>query len=91
MNVVILVRVHQDDDLSIENSESHQSHFAVRLALVLAGNGEVVPNGLSSYEVEAMVLDIASTLGLAPSRHELIVVTIYVWCNYFRDPSLSEV
>ena len=76
MHVVVTVRVDEDDDLAIQNAESHHPFLAVVCPDVLTRDGEVVPNGVSPREVQAVNLDVASPLELVPSGHEHIVVTI---------------
>ena len=61
VHVIVSITMHKDDDLSLEYSESHQSRFAVRFADILAGYGEVVPDGFSADKVEAMIFDVAPT------------------------------
>ena len=45
MHIIVPVNVNQDDHLAIQDPERHQTAFAVAFPRVLAGDGEVVPNG----------------------------------------------
>ena len=77
MHVVVSVNMHQNDCLAIQEPKRHQPLFAVILARVFAGDGEVVPNGLGPLEVQTVVFNVAAAFGFVPRGHRQIVVTNY--------------
>lgn len=56
MYVVVAVGVDQNDYLALEEAKCHQPFLAVDFPDVLAGNGKVVPNGVSPLEIQAVRL-----------------------------------
>src|SRR6266487_1357760 len=77
MYVVVALRMNQHNDFAIQKTESHQPFFTVAFTNVFAGDREIVPNGLCALEVQTVVLDVVTALGLVPGGHEQIVATIY--------------
>ncbi len=63
MDVVVALRMNQHNDFAIEKTESHQPFFTIAFANVLAGDREVVPNGLCALEVQAVVINVVTSLG----------------------------
>lgn len=62
MHVIVPVDVNQYDYLAIQDSERHQTCFAIVFPRILARNGEVVPNGVGSLEIQAVPLNIPAAL-----------------------------
>ena len=67
--------MHQDNYLTIEAPESHQSLLAVYLANVFTRYREVAPYGLAAEKIKAVCFEISLPLPLVPCDHLLIVVT----------------
>lgn len=76
MHVVLPIQVHHDDYLAINNSKRNHSLLAVALPCVFTGNGEVVPDGLRTLEIQTVNGHVATAFGFIPRGHGHIVVTI---------------
>ena len=76
MHVILTVRVDQDDDLAIQNSERYHPFLTVVCSNVLTGHREVISDGVSPFEIHAMKPDVALPLGFVPGGYDQIVVTI---------------
>jgi hypothetical protein len=83
MYIVVAVCVDQNDHLALQETKRHQPFLAVVFPDVLAGNGKVVPNGVSPLEIQAVSLDVAPTFGFIPGGHLQIVVTARPNAKYF--------
>ena len=69
MHVLVPVNVNQNDHLAFQDPERHLSAFAVVFPRVLAGDGEVVPNGFGPLEVQPVRLDVPAAFGLVPGGY----------------------
>ena len=58
--------MHQDNYLTIETPECHQSLLAVDLANVFTRYREVVPDGLAAEKIKAVRFEISLPLLLVP-------------------------
>ena len=76
MHIVVVVDMDQHDCLAIQQSKRHHSLFAVVRPRVLAGDGEIVPDGFGPLEVQTVIGNVPAAFGLIPGGHEQIVVTI---------------
>lgn len=62
--------MHHHDRITVQDTEGDQALFAVSVANIFARDREVVPNGLATGEIEAVILDISPALRFVPSGHE---------------------
>jgi len=68
--------VHQHDNLAAPAPERDEALFVVALAGVLARYREVVPDGLTTDEIQLMDLEIGQALSFGPCDRAWSVVTI---------------
>lgn len=61
--------MHHHDRITFQHTEGDQALFAISLANIFARDREVVPNGLAIGEIQAVVLNVSSTLCFVPSCH----------------------
>src|SRR5664279_3291798 len=81
--------MHQHDDNTVELTERDESFFRISLAGVLAGDRKAIPDCINAFEVQAVDLEVPTSLRFVPGWHRQIVVTIYSAENGVASPSCS--
>ncbi len=69
MHVLVPLDVHEDDHFTIQESERNNALFTIVLSQILAGDGEVVPDGFRPLKVQPMRLDIPTAFGFVPGGY----------------------
>jgi hypothetical protein len=66
MHIVGSVDMDRDHHLAIQEPEAHQSPFAVILPRIFAADGEVIPDGFGTLEVQTVIFNVTATPWFVP-------------------------